>query len=567
MPIAAPIMTLPASALPAPLEPRGAHGKAAASSREFGELFREEAGPMQVPVPKAASAVGKSSEEGNPPVSGDMAEVSPITEQAESAFSSAILPDSSQASLQMQSQNQLHATANSEARLPDTPVEVSGLSLSLSKTASTSESSVQSPTQLPIQSKDANSPSSTQATGPQHKTREESHASKPGDHPGAANGTPVAAAGQLLTPSVLPAAASSELPPVPQPAPVSSAIERTAEASGKNRGTSAGVASAQNATEEKDTAPQSASAEDQPAAPLASDNHPFNGSQPPSSSTSSDSKNAGREPAPAAEDSSTSSRGSSGASLGGSSELLSAAVHSSLAPRHPAEQGTGGAIAAVGSTAMPSEAHSTEAGTSATALPRMEQPAAPANSATLSAASPATNLATNLYDKIDQGAAPVVLHSGAQHVAVGVRDPDLGWVEIKTQNTAGQLAATLITASGQIHATLTAQLPAMAQYLHDRDVRVGTLAVHQEMPGGNSGSGPNNGPGNSGSGNGGAGNSGSGNGGAGAQHPNRPDSSSEGPAARYAGASPEFLSSGFLQSGAEDAGASLRPVSYISVRA
>lgn len=250
--------------------------------------------------------------------------------------------------------------------------------------------------------------------------------------------------------------------------------------------------------------------------------------------------------------------------MGGSSEALSTSAHSLLALRHSVEQGTGGPIAAVVSSASPGEARSTEAGT--TALPHVEQTGVPANFAA-SGASPATNVAANLYDKIDQGVAPVVLHSGAQHVAVGVRDPDLGWVEIKTQNTAGQVAATLVTASGQTHAALAAQLPAMAQYLHDRDIRVGTLAVHQQMPGGNSGSGPNNGPGNGGSQNSGSGNSGSGNSGSGAQPSSHSHSNSEGPAERHAGVSTEFLTSGFLQSGTEDAGASLWPVSYISVRA
>jgi hypothetical protein len=95
--------------------------------------------------------------------------------------------------------------------------------------------------------------------------------------------------------------------------------------------------------------------------------------------------------------------------------------------------------------------------------------------------------APNVYDKLDQGIAPVVLHSGAQHVAVGVRDPDLGWVEIKTQSVAGQVDATVVTASSQTHASLAAQLPAMAQYLEQREVRLGTLAVHHEMPGDNAG--------------------------------------------------------------------------------
>lgn len=82
------------------------------------------------------------------------------------------------------------------------------------------------------------------------------------------------------------------------------------------------------------------------------------------------------------------------------------------------------------------------------------------------------------FDRMDQGASPVVLHAGAQRVEVGVHDPQLGWVEIRAQNTAGQVDARLVASSSQTHSALAAQLPAMAQYLQERDVRVGTIAVH-----------------------------------------------------------------------------------------
>lgn len=97
------------------------------------------------------------------------------------------------------------------------------------------------------------------------------------------------------------------------------------------------------------------------------------------------------------------------------------------------------------------------------------------------------------YDKIDQGVAPVLLHSGAQHVAVGIHDPDLGWVEIKTQSAVGHVDATLVTASGATHASLAARLPAIADYMTGRDVRVGTLAVHHEAASTNMGGSQNSG--------------------------------------------------------------------------
>lgn len=167
-------------------------------------------------------------------------------------------------------------------------------------------------------------------------------------------------------------------------------------------------------------------------------------------------------------------------------------------------------------------------------------------------------VASTPYDRIDQGAAPVVLHSGAQHVSVGVQDPDLGWVEIQTQGAAGHVAATLITASGQTHASLAAQLPAMAQYLEQRDVRVGALVVQHH-------------PGTGGGGVGGGGSGyGSANNGAGAHHSNPENSGGDRTPPRYGGhASGNLPSVAAMNVGARpgEEGSALRAVSYISVRA
>ena len=93
----------------------------------------------------------------------------------------------------------------------------------------------------------------------------------------------------------------------------------------------------------------------------------------------------------------------------------------------------------------------------------------------------------NPYQRLDQGTAPpaAVINSSANRVAVGLHDPALGWVEIKTQSTAGQVSAALLTASSQTHESLAAQLPSLAQFLADREVRVGSLTVEQQPPGGN----------------------------------------------------------------------------------
>lgn len=88
------------------------------------------------------------------------------------------------------------------------------------------------------------------------------------------------------------------------------------------------------------------------------------------------------------------------------------------------------------------------------------------------------------YTRMDQGAAPIMLHSGVQQVAVGVQDSSLGWVEIRAQNVSGHVDATLLTASGQTHDSLASQLPAMAQFVAQRDVQLGALAVRQQASAG-----------------------------------------------------------------------------------
>ncbi len=177
-----------------------------------------------------------------------------------------------------------------------------------------------------------------------------------------------------------------------------------------------------------------------------------------------------------------------------------------------------------------------------------------------SAISGTSGLATaNPFDRIDQGNSPVVLHSGVQHVDVGVRDPQIGWVEIHAQSSAGRVDATLATASGQAHSELAAQLPAIAQYMQERDVQVGTLAVHHQPTQGGSGVGTSSGfSGGSSTG------TNSGSGGSGAQRFREPDAGRSANAVRpsqSAGTAPSVAISVTSESPL------LRPVSYISVRA
>lgn len=95
--------------------------------------------------------------------------------------------------------------------------------------------------------------------------------------------------------------------------------------------------------------------------------------------------------------------------------------------------------------------------------------------------------AGNPYQRLDQIASvagPSILSAGTNRMTVGLHDPALGWVEIKTQLTAGQVAAALSTTSSQTHHSLAAQLPLLAQFLSDREVKVSSLAVDQQNPGG-----------------------------------------------------------------------------------
>jgi flagellar hook-length control protein FliK len=77
---------------------------------------------------------------------------------------------------------------------------------------------------------------------------------------------------------------------------------------------------------------------------------------------------------------------------------------------------------------------------------------------------------------MDSAAAPQVIENSSRRLAVGVRNADLGWVEIRTSNAAGQVSATLATGSVESHNILAAQLPSMRGYLAGQQVRVDNLS-------------------------------------------------------------------------------------------
>jgi len=90
-----------------------------------------------------------------------------------------------------------------------------------------------------------------------------------------------------------------------------------------------------------------------------------------------------------------------------------------------------------------------------------------------------TTVAHNTFERMDSASAPQVLASNSQRLAVGVHDAGLGWVEVRTHTAAGQISAVVATNSAEAHAAVSAQLPAMREYLAAQHVRVDSLGTQQ----------------------------------------------------------------------------------------
>ena len=95
------------------------------------------------------------------------------------------------------------------------------------------------------------------------------------------------------------------------------------------------------------------------------------------------------------------------------------------------------------------------------------------------------------FQRLDGAADPGanLLHASPHEVAVGIRDPDYGWLEIKTQSSAGQISASLMAGSSEAHAGLAAQLPGLVQHLAEQNVHVGSVSVQRDWAQNSSGSG------------------------------------------------------------------------------
>jgi hypothetical protein len=93
----------------------------------------------------------------------------------------------------------------------------------------------------------------------------------------------------------------------------------------------------------------------------------------------------------------------------------------------------------------------------------------------------------NPFQRMDSGAPQATLLRANPHqVAVGVRDPSLGWIEIQTQSSSGHVSASLAAPSSEAHATLVAGVPALSQFMAERNVPVHMVSVAMQGGGANS---------------------------------------------------------------------------------
>ncbi len=76
-----------------------------------------------------------------------------------------------------------------------------------------------------------------------------------------------------------------------------------------------------------------------------------------------------------------------------------------------------------------------------------------------------------------------ILYATPHQLAVGVADPQLGWLEVRAERSGGQLMAQVAADSASSHAVLAASLPAMTSYLQEQRAGVQSLAVATQLAG------------------------------------------------------------------------------------
>jgi flagellar hook-length control protein FliK len=77
---------------------------------------------------------------------------------------------------------------------------------------------------------------------------------------------------------------------------------------------------------------------------------------------------------------------------------------------------------------------------------------------------------------MDGAAAPQVIESTPQKLSVGLHSGGLGWVEVHTSSSGGQIAATLASGTPEAHHAIASQLPAVREFLAGEHLRVDALA-------------------------------------------------------------------------------------------
>ena len=114
----------------------------------------------------------------------------------------------------------------------------------------------------------------------------------------------------------------------------------------------------------------------------------------------------------------------------------------------------------------------------AASLPSVPLEHAVHGTATLTAAhfSPAHFNPNTTFDHMDAAASLPVVERMPHRLAVGIHNTGLGWVEIHTSSTGGQVSAILASGSSESHSTITAQLPTVREFLAGEHVRIDHLA-------------------------------------------------------------------------------------------
>ena len=112
-----------------------------------------------------------------------------------------------------------------------------------------------------------------------------------------------------------------------------------------------------------------------------------------------------------------------------------------------------------------------------------------AASRTSSSVSPSASDALAALDHV--AAEPSLLRATPNQLAVGVSDPQLGWLEVRADRVGGQVTASITPDSSASHAVLAASMPAMTSFLQEQRAGVQSLALSNPWAG-NTGQGAQN---------------------------------------------------------------------------